>query len=162
MSKGNYSCNRAVIFESAVILLLSLFWNNHLLHSANHNRLLHNANHNRLLHNANHNHISTTKTTPLLTTFATKNDIPPSSPQTPPFQHRQQRPHRATSLPTDAGGSLMEREPMISATSACWGCLLQRPLSSRFTKSGSEKQKGRSQRGVEGRRWEIKPRPQAL
>ena len=30
MSKGNYSCNRAVIFESAIIILLSLFWNNHI------------------------------------------------------------------------------------------------------------------------------------
>ena len=33
MFKGNYSCNRAVIFEVAVFLLLSLFWTNH---NANH------------------------------------------------------------------------------------------------------------------------------
>ena len=109
MSKRNCSCNRAVIFESAVILLLSLFWNNHLLHHANHNHLL---------HNANHNHISTTKTTPLLTTFATTNDIPPSSPQTPPFYYGQQRPHRATSLPNRRGGSLIAQESVIPAMSA--------------------------------------------
>ena len=29
MFKGNYSCNRAVIFEVAIFLLLSLFWTNH-------------------------------------------------------------------------------------------------------------------------------------
>ena len=28
-SRGNYSCNRAVIFEVAIFLLLSLFWTNH-------------------------------------------------------------------------------------------------------------------------------------
>ena len=62
MFKWNYSCNRAVIFEVAVFLLLSLFWTNH---NANHqppspqrqppttfstttpttNHLLHHANH---------------------------------------------------------------------------------------------------------------------
>ena len=109
MSKGNYSCNRAVIFEVGLFFCYRYFGTTasqppqpHLI---------------KLLHNANHNHISTTKTTPLLTTFATTNDIPPSSLQMPPFYHRQQRPHRATSLPTDAGVP-------------CWNgsqCLLQRP-----------------------------------
>ena len=51
MSKGNYSCNRAVIFESAIILLLSLFWNNH--------------------DNHNHTTITTTTTTFTTTTLTT-------------------------------------------------------------------------------------------
>jgi len=43
MFKGNYSCNRAVIFEVAIFLLLSLFWTNHQPSTTNH--LLHPANH---------------------------------------------------------------------------------------------------------------------
>ena len=70
MSKGNYSCNRAVIFESAIILLLSLFWNNH-------NHLLHN----HLLHNR----ISTTTPSPPQRQPQqpqTPSPQPPTSPQT--------------------------------------------------------------------------------
>ena len=68
MLKGNYSCNRAVIFEVAIFLLLSLFWTNHLNHNA---KTPTSPNH--LLQNADHqHHLTTFSKTP------TTNHQPPS------------------------------------------------------------------------------------
>ena len=160
MSNGNYSCNRAVIFESAIILLLSLFWNNHIsttptttspqqqLIKPLHNEDIALINH---LHNDNHDISS-----------------PPSPQQTSPHLHLHKRRHLVTGssvlnerhrrrqtrgFPVGAGADVfcnVRELRLISATSAFFAF---------HDESGSKTQKGRSQRGVKGERSKIKPHP---
>ena len=70
--KGIIRVNRAVIFEVAIFLLLSLFWTNHQLPTTNH--LLHPDNHQSPSPqppNHHHNHHKTPATPPLQTTTVT-------------------------------------------------------------------------------------------